>query len=341
MLLDLISQDVELRKVTADEWAGPCPWCGGTDRLHMWERDQRWKCLGFDEGRNGCGRHGDAIQWLRDHRGLSFLEAAAITGKSLNGHSSGGLRQSATQIVRPPEIVDQPVGAWQDKAWDFLTFAQDELDSERGGKAEFWLAQRGIDARTARQAGIGYWPMDTYADRADWGLEPDTNSKGKPKRVWCPRGIVIPWTFGGYIWRIRFRRPLTGSQVAKGEDKYIQLPGSSNGLYGAGDVARGLPVVLVESELDALLLQQEAGDICTPVATGGTGGARRPKWIGMLAAVERVLIAYDADEPGEKAAQWWKAALPNGRIWRPLWGDQTDMMTDGADLALWVSEGLK
>jgi len=339
MILELIERDVELKKVTPKEYAGPCPWCGGTDRLHVWPDSDTYKCLGYDEGRAGCGKQGDPIQWLRDKRGLTFVEAAAQVGKIIEPRKDGS---KATPALRPPENVEHPAGLWQDKAWELLNFAQDEMDSERGAKAENWLAMRGLNHDTIHQAGIGYWPTDTYGERADWGLEKETNANGKLKKVWTPRGIVIPWIFRGYIWRIRFRRPLTDDQVAKGEAKYIQLPGCSNGLYGASELTPGCRAVLVESELDALLLRQEAGHLCIPVATGGTGGARRAKWMAMLAQCERVLIAYDADEAGQKAAAWWADTLKeNGRIWRPLWGDQTDMVKGGADLALWVGEGLK
>jgi len=342
MILELVSQEIQLKQVTGNEYAGPCPWCGGTDRLHIWPEDDRWKCLGYDEGRNGCGKGGDAIQWLRDKRGLTFQDAADLVGKPTGDHSTGILHHSTVApTLKAPEPVDHPTGRWQDRAWSFLNWTQEQMDTESGGKAEHWLAMRGLNASTVHQAGIGYCPEDTYTDRAGWGLEPEASRYGKLKRVWTPRGIVIPWTFGGHIWRIRFRRPLTCAQAAKGEAKYIQLPGSANGLYGARELATGKAAVLVESELDALLLKQEAGDLCVAVATGGTAGARRAKWIGMLATAPRVLIAYDADEAGERAAQWWKGTLPNGRIWRPLWGDQTDMLKDGANLRDWLTEGLK
>ncbi len=77
----LLSQDgFELKwKATTNggEFAGPCPWCGGTDRFCVWpEKDEHGKywC-------RGCERKGDAIQYLRDYRGLSYSEARMIVGK--------------------------------------------------------------------------------------------------------------------------------------------------------------------------------------------------------------------------------------------------------------------
>jgi len=34
-LVDLVGQTVTLRHISGDEWAGPCPKCGGRDRFHV------------------------------------------------------------------------------------------------------------------------------------------------------------------------------------------------------------------------------------------------------------------------------------------------------------------
>jgi len=45
---------IALKKVGRDEWAGPCPWCGGNDRFHVWERGNYW-CR---PGPGHCGAEG-------------------------------------------------------------------------------------------------------------------------------------------------------------------------------------------------------------------------------------------------------------------------------------------
>ena len=34
-LVDLVSQTITLQRVSGEEWAGPCPKCGGEDRFHV------------------------------------------------------------------------------------------------------------------------------------------------------------------------------------------------------------------------------------------------------------------------------------------------------------------
>jgi len=52
---------IELKRVSRDEYAGPCPWCGGTDRFHVWEKGNYW-CR---PGPGHCGAKG----WVSDLEG--------------------------------------------------------------------------------------------------------------------------------------------------------------------------------------------------------------------------------------------------------------------------------
>lgn len=95
-------------------------------------------------------------------------------------------------------------------------------------------------------------------------------------------------------------------------------------------------------ELDAITLDQYAGDLIIPVATGSTAGSRYTRWLAKLALAAVVLVAYDVDEnsAGDKAAAWWLDVLLNAKRWRPLWRAVNDMAVDGADLCTWVQAGI-
>jgi hypothetical protein len=74
MILDRIQERVPLRRVASTnggEWAGPCPFCGGIDRLRCWPNADgkgRFWC-------RKCGKHGDEIDFLRLTEGIGYLEA--------------------------------------------------------------------------------------------------------------------------------------------------------------------------------------------------------------------------------------------------------------------------
>lgn len=82
MLLELVKQDTELRRASKKEYHGPCPWCGGHDRFVVFANEDRYWCRGGEKGGAGCGKKGDAIQYLRDYKGMSFQEAKIYVGKS-------------------------------------------------------------------------------------------------------------------------------------------------------------------------------------------------------------------------------------------------------------------
>ena len=67
--------------------------------------------------------------------------------------------------------------------------------------------------------------------------------------------------------------------------------------------------------------------------------ARQVRW---LAQLPTVLIAFDTDPPGERAAQWWLNVLPNAQRWRPIGAkDPNDMLIKaGMDLRLWLAPAL-
>ena len=60
------------------EWAGPCPWCKGTDRFRIWPNRDPYAIVYWCRQ---CGKHGDVIQFLREKEGLSFGEACAKAGQ--------------------------------------------------------------------------------------------------------------------------------------------------------------------------------------------------------------------------------------------------------------------
>src|SRR5689334_13234872 len=76
-LLDVIGADTRLRWVArtgGDEYAGPCPFCGGHDRFRVQPHAEgrgRWWCRQCVEGE----RWRDVIDYVRQRHHLSFRDA--------------------------------------------------------------------------------------------------------------------------------------------------------------------------------------------------------------------------------------------------------------------------
>ena len=327
-LLDVISRNTRLRRVAAThggEYAGPCPFCGGRDRFRVWPDSDRpgYWC-------RGCGRHGNALQYLRDHDGLSFLEACA----SLYGDETDQSRRRRF-IPSHPELAprnsgEEPNPFWQDAARVFCMHAVRLLWSPCGATALAYLRQRGLHDETIRRAALGYNPQAYYDAPGLWGFP------RWDRPLWLAAGIVIPWVVKGSIWCVRFRSCNDDANF-----RYIQVRGGGNALYRAASVQADAPAVLVEGEFDALTIEQEAGDLVAVAANGSTNGGRRSRWIETLASASLVLLSHDADLAGDRAAAWWHKRLHNAQRWRPQWKDANTMLQEGADVRSWIASGLE
>jgi DNA primase len=291
-LLDLLRRETSLRKVAntdGGEFAGPCPWCGGRDRFRVWpDADKpRYWC-------RQCGKQGDAIQYLRDREGLTFRAACERLGQPLLETS----HRHSTQ--KPPPLAIPPSLAWQTRARDFIDACERTLWTPAGVQARAYLHQRGLTDETIRAARLGYHVAERWESPACWGLPTDQ------KKIHLLPGIVFPWRVGSEVWRVTFRRD--SNDVPK-EERYRPIAGGNQTLYQIYALRPNAPAMLVEGELDALSVMQEAGDLLATVATGSTAGGRLERWMGRLALCSIVLVAFDADAAGEEASAWWLKAL--------------------------------
>ncbi|HET8840488.1 MAG TPA: toprim domain-containing protein [Ktedonobacteraceae bacterium] len=192
--------------------------------------------------------------------------------------------------------------------------------SEPGRAALDYLRGRGLTDSTIRLAMLGYHAQEEYGASHVWG-------RPKPIKLW--QGIVIPWVYQGNVWRLTVR----DERIASGDGLYKQVSGGSNGLYLADSLAlKRSAVIVIEGEFDALSIAQECGEHVASVATGTTQGGHTPRWIALLERQEQVLIAFDGEDKGDTAANWWLKRLSNARRLRPLWKDANQMLQDEADL---------
>jgi hypothetical protein len=153
--------------------------------------------------------------------------------------------------------------------------------------------------------------------------------------------LVIPWfdIKKGIYTRVTLR----DIHATDRKKRYTQLTGGSNeSLYGAVNLNR--PVILVEGELNAITIAQQLGDLAEQlavVATGSTGANRTSKPLMRLSAAPHVFVAFDAEERGEQAAQYWLESLPNATRWRtPIGKDANESYMQGVDIRAWAQAAL-
>lgn len=346
--LDLASKKTNLKKAASThggEWHGPCPACGGTDRFHVWPHQ--------NEGKGGywcraCGKAGDNIQFLIDFEGMDFKDACAYLNIERPDHRPDNHAPVTSQPFTPTEHSN-PAQLWQEKAEKFVTWAQGNLKNNQ--EVLTWLAARGIDQQAAEAARLGWNPgedgKDIFRARKAWGLPELLKENGKPRMLWIPRGLVIPYCpplagvaqgVGGGVVRIRIRRQ-------EGEPRYYVVPGSSMSTMIIGRERRAF--VIVESELDAIACAA-ATDLAGSVALGTLQGKPDAAAYAVLKEAVQILNALDYGDTGggkaaaERAMKWWSENF-NDRCDRwpvPKGKDPGEAHAMGIALKSWIEAGM-
>ena len=98
-----------------------------------------------------------------------------------------------------------------------------------------------------------------------------------------------------------------------------------------------------ESELDALLLAQEAGDLAAVVSLGTATAKPDTATHEALKAAAVILVSLDTDTAGAKAswAFWPDTYGKRAKRWPSIMGkDASDAKVNGLDVRAWVVAGL-
>jgi hypothetical protein len=198
------------------------------------------------------------------------------------------------------------------------------------------LRQRGLSDQTIENAVLGWISRDRWDIRAKCGLPTELNENNRPKKLWIPEGLLIPiYNADQKIVRLWCRR------FIKEGPKYYCFPGSSMKIFTLGTAGR--PIVIVESDLDAWLINQQAGDIVTAASLGSSGKKPDSEFCAYLITAPKILVALDADPAGKKAARWWTDNFPNACYWPVPWSkDPGDAFgTASGVIKMWIQTGLK
>lgn len=250
-LLELVGQNVELRRESANEWSGPCPHCSGTDRLHV-------KADGFF-CRQCHPEFGDAIDYMRWLHRLDFHEAVERLTSHISTPSQGKVQPTPKQPSQPAQPPE-----WHAKALPMVTAAQERIE-----EAQAYLESRKLELSTALAFGLGYRP--------DAPL-PGTWDSNERRHVTAPQpALVIPWYRGGKLCAVRYRflsaHMYTDTDGKSRTAKLTSVPGSDFTalLYGGhmlpafcaqpihdnGRCAEQLrTLVIVEGEINAMSIWQ-------------------------------------------------------------------------------------
>ncbi|MCD6272050.1 MAG: DNA primase [Deltaproteobacteria bacterium] len=306
-IIEIIS-DVVLLKKAGREHMGLCPFhAEKTPSFTVNREKQLFYC-------HGCHEGGNVFNFLMKHNGLSFPDAARMLAGRY-GIDIPDRQMSAGQKRRANER-DYFI-AINREAGDF--FRRSLLKTDKGNKALSYLNKRGISQEVINDFRLGYAP-DGWNNFVTYCLK-----NKKSLSLVEKTGLVIPKKESrGFYDRFRDRIifPIIdinsriigfgGRVMDDSKPKYINSPetvlyNKSRSLYGinmAKDECRKTGIVyIVEGYFDLIALYQHG--IKNVVATLGTAMTLEHLQLlkGFIGKNGRVLLVYDSDEAGLKAAQ--------------------------------------
>ena len=324
-LLELASKYTELKRVTATEYHGPCPGCGGSDRFIVKIDKNTYFCRNQE-----CKKWGDVEQFLIDFEQMSFQDACKATG---NHSKLTGLPDRPRMEPRKPvDTVDNiDRHKWQSRARIMAQACHENLIEMP--ELLTWLeAERGINRFTVDKFLIGFNPSGKSSPKKLWGTDKDP---------YIPRGLVLPrLQLDGTITGINIRQFKKSDNaplmvITDPEKRYMQVAGGKNTPWLLSN--HHAPLMVVESELDALLLWQELDLFVRPLAMLTASAKPDPR-----AKTGTVLYSMDFDQAGKARFKDWHSENPLTMGYPPLKGkDISEMFKAGVDLFDWLSAHFK
>ncbi|WP_053957549.1 DNA primase [Inediibacterium massiliense] len=299
-IIDVVSRYVPLKK-SGSTYKGLCPFHHEkTPSFVVSEEKQFYHCF-------GCGKSGDAIQFVMQMEHIDFIDAIHMLGDwagiSIEEHATSDRQREEIHIKNQLYEINREAALFYYKNL-FQT----------GNIGLNYLHERGLNIQTIKKFGLGY-------AKNQWELlNRYLLSKGYDQKLIYKAGLVIKRkTKDGYYDRFRNRVifPIInvsgkvigfgGRIIDEGEPKYLNSPetpvfNKGNHLYGLNlskdEIRKKKQIIVVEGYMDVIGLYE--GGIYNAVASLGTALTKSQGYL-LKRYADEVMIAYDGDTAGKAA----------------------------------------
>lgn len=303
-VVDVVSDYVQLKR-SGRNFFGRCPFHNEkTPSFSVSPDKQIYHCF-------GCGAGGNVINFIMEHERLDFISSVKLLADRANIHIETDPGE--------PRKKDDRASIYNMHEIACRVFER-QLNDSNAKSAKDYLLNRGLSEETLKTFRVGFAPdnWDTVTlEVMKLGLSQD---------VLTHSGLLMVKNGGGYYDRFRNRimfpiMDINGKVQAFGGRifgeaegaKYMNSPETP--IYHKGRTLFGLnqsrdeirssrTAILVEGYMDLIRLYQEGFHN----VVAGTGTAFTPEQAGLIKRfADKVLVCYDGDGAGQKAAQ--KAGL--------------------------------
>ncbi|SFR60967.1 DNA primase [Thiomicrospira sp. ALE5] len=309
-LVDVVNARVPLKKAGAT-YKACCPFHQEkTPSFNVNPNKQFYHCF-------GCGAHGDAITFLVEHDGLTFVEAVEVLAQQVGMTVPRKKMSRAEQKVQQQRVERER--DLYDISHDVAKFYRRQLrDHSDSAQAKTYLRQRGLTPEVAKRFIIGFAPPGWAS------LIKGLQANSRVSKQLIELGLLVEKQPGNSYDRFRHRImfPIRngkgqviafGGRVLRSEDqpKYLNSPESpifhkSDTLYGLYEWRQSRDqsdyLIVVEGYMDVVALAQHG--VNNAVATLGTAITESHCQL-LFRQVDELVFCFDGDKAGLAAA--WKA----------------------------------
>ena len=256
-----------------------------------------------------CGAKGSVIDWVMKTEGLAFREVVLKLGKELPSvatQSDQNKKQPSKKKI-PPLAVEKDHQVLLHRVIDYY-----HAVLKQSPEALDYLASRGLnDEALISEFKLGYANRTLSQRLPVKQVKAGAEIRGQLQKIGLFRqsghehfngSIVVPvMNEQGAITEI-YGRKLLGNKLRKGTPIHTYLPGPHQGVWNEPGLKYQKEIILCESLIDAMSFWVHGFKQVT--ASYGTAGFTDDHLtLFKNNGVERVLIAYDRDEAGNKAAE--------------------------------------
>ena len=316
---------VELKK-SGKDLVGLCPFHDDHEpSLRITPATNLWRCP-------SCGATGNNIQWVMKRNGVSFRHAVELLREGLSSLAASPVKKTTVRALAAPVSLDADDQGLRNQV--ALVYYPGEL--KRSPEALAYLQERGIDSPEAiERFKLGYANRTLGLRLPNSQRVTGSKIRERLQRVGILResghehfngSLVVPIVDeAGNVVEMYGRKIV--ERLRQGTAKHLYLPeecrGATRGVWNWEVLIASKEIILCEALLDALTFWC-AG--YRNVTTSYGAGVFTDEMAAAMKrhGTERVLIAYDRDEPGERGAEQvterliaagieaWRVQFPKG-----------------------------
>ncbi len=238
-----------------------------------------------------------------------------------------------------PTAVVRLVDPWHDQGFHFVVQCRKNLESHPGMQS--LLHRVGFTRKTMERAWLGIHPAETVDERVKWGLKEKKDAQENPLPLIIPAGLVIPRFHEADINRIDICRTDFSEDVHPQEAVLMEGSEETPRVLLAAAADDDTPWVVVTTELEALLMEQEAGDACSIIALKDAGDKPPKDAEKAIKNARVILVVFPEHGMSDAEVQKWQHVYPNSRgIELPKGKDVLDAGRKQVDLRRWIMGAL-